>query len=368
MQEVTELRQWGEAPDAMDDLGYEFAEGFDDDVDASGSTERMETDEDLGEFLGLEEDSKSPVEALADDQSIPLIDIEDLRRSYLDAITRTPLLTAEEEVSLTESLIRARKAGQELAKGSAKAKRVGELQALIETGAAARERLLMANTRLVVSVAKRYQNRGLPFLDLVHEGIIGLIRATKKYDPLRGTRFSTYATWWIRQAITRALDNHSRTIRLPVHKKTEINRLAFATQKLTQELGRNPSPEEIAGELGITAEQVRETVLIAQPPISLETPQDDEEDRLLGEVLADEDAMSPEELTTKKLMQEQIWEVLDLLPPREAEVLRLRFGLHDGNIYKLHQVGERMGITRERVRQIEAQALWRLRNSAALLR
>ncbi|NIS80902.1 MAG: sigma-70 family RNA polymerase sigma factor [Anaerolineales bacterium] len=298
----------------------------------------------------------------------PLIDINDLRRAYLDEITKTPLLTADEEVSLTQSLNLAREARSELAKGKVGAKRRGELQALIEIGSAARERLLMANTRLVVSVAKKYRNRGLPFIDLVQEGIIGLMRATKKYDPDRGTRFSTYATWWIRQAITRAIDNHARTIRLPVHKKTEINRLYYARHKLAQELGREPTFEELGNELGISQEQIRETVQIAQLPISLETPQDEDDGRFLGDVLPDEEAQSPEEVTEMNLMREQIREVLDELPPREAHVLMLRYGLHDGKTYALQQVGDRMGITRERVRQIESQALSRLRRTALRLR
>lgn len=303
------------------------------------------------------------------DESLPpLIDIDDLRRSYLDEITRTPLLTAEEEVSLAEALERARLARKEMATKAPNAKRRSQLELMIEDGSAARERLLMANTRLVVSVAKRYRHRGLPFIDLIQEGIIGLIRAIKKYDPERGTRFSTYATWWIRQAISRAIDNHARTIRLPVHKKTEINRLAYSTQKLSQEFGRKPTTEELAAELGVSIDQVLETVRIAQPPLSLETPQDEEQGRLLEDVLPDEEAQSPEEVAEKSLMQKQIREVLDLLPPREAKVLMLRYGLHDGKSYALQQVGDQLGITRERVRQIESQALMRLRASAKQLR
>jgi RNA polymerase primary sigma factor len=303
------------------------------------------------------------------DESLPpLIDINDLRRSYLDEITRTPLLTAEEEVSLAEALQRARLARREMANDAPNAKRRSQLQLMIEDGSAARERLLMANTRLVVSVAKRYRHRGLPFIDLIQEGIIGLIRAIKKYDPERGTRFSTYATWWIRQAISRAIDNHARTIRLPVHKKTEINKLAYSTQKLSQQFGRKPTMEELAAELGVSIDQVLETVRIAQPPLSLETPQDEEQGRLLEDVLPDEDAQSPEEVAEKSLMQRQIREVLDHLPPREAKVLMLRYGLHDGKSYALQQVGDQLGITRERVRQIESQALMRLRASAKQLR
>jgi len=297
-----------------------------------------------------------------------LIDIEDLRRTYLDDITQTPLLTAEEEVSLTRSLQRARKARKELLQGDVSQKRKAELNAIIEAGSAARERLLMANTRLVVSVAKKYRSRGMPFIDLVQEGIIGLIRATKKYDPDRGTRFSTYATWWIRQAITRTIDNHARTIRLPVHKKTEINRLNYARHELAQDLGREPTVEELAQNLDRTPEEVRDTIKIAQHPLSLETPQDDEDGRLLGDMLPDDDAESPEEAAETSLTHDRVREVLEDLSPREAKVIMLRYGLQDGQTYALQQVGDRMGITRERVRQIESQALSRLRNNAKKLR
>jgi RNA polymerase primary sigma factor len=297
-----------------------------------------------------------------------LIDIEDLRRTYLDDITQTPLLTAEEEVSLTRSLQRARKARKELLQGDVSQKRKAELNAIIEAGSAARERLLMANTRLVVSVAKKYRSRGMPFIDLVQEGIIGLIRATKKYDPDRGTRFSTYATWWIRQAITRTIDNHARTIRLPVHKKTEINRLNYARHELAQDLGREPTVEELAQNLDRTPEEVRDTIKIAQHPLSLEIPQDDEDGRLLGDMLPDDDAESPEEAAETSLTHDRVREVLEDLSPREAKVIMLRYGLQDGQTYALQQVGDRMGITRERVRQIESQALSRLRNNAKKLR
>lgn len=311
---------------------------------------------------------RDPQEMDVDESFPPLIDINDLRRSYLDEITKTPLLTAEEEVSLTQALQRGRIAREELAEGKANANRREQLHAFIEAGSVARERLLMANTRLVVSVAKKYRNRGLPFIDLVQEGIIGLIRAIKKYDPARGTRFSTYATWWIRQAITRTIDNHARTIRLPVHRKTEINRLSYARHQLLQKLGREPSDEELAGMLEISPDQVRDTLKIAQLPISLETPQDDDDGRLLGDMLPDEEAQSPEEVTEKTLIHEQIREVLNRLPPREAQVLMLRYGLHDGKSYALQQVGDQMGITRERVRQIESQALSRLRGEVKQLR
>jgi RNA polymerase primary sigma factor len=295
-------------------------------------------------------------------------DVDKLRSQYLHDITRTPLLSAEEEVTLTGKIHQARKARKRIAGGDLSLEEQREAQRYIQEGTAARERLMMANTRLVVSVASRYQKRGLPFIDLVQEGIIGLIRAIEKFDPERGNRFSTYATWWIRQAITRGLANNSRTIRLPVHRTTEINRLGQATHKLTQELGREPTLEELAQFLDTTPEKIQETIQYAQTPISLELPQDDDEDRLLGDLLEDREATYPEDAVSQIIMEEQIQDVLLQLPPREAQVLKLRYGLQDGTSYKLQQVGERMGITRERVRQIESQALSRLRRRARKLR
>jgi RNA polymerase primary sigma factor len=363
-----EKKDWtfGEGGEFQEDVVEGVVEEVDEPVNANEWAQALK---DVQENKHVEEGIATTESVVSGDESLPpLIDIDDLRRSYLDEITRTPLLTAEEEVSLAEALQRARLARKEMANKAPNAKRRSQLELMIEDGSAARERLLMANTRLVVSVAKRYRHRGLPFIDLIQEGIIGLIRAIKKYDPDRGTRFSTYATWWIRQAISRAIDNHARTIRLPVHKKTEINRLAYSTQKLSQEFGRKPTTEELAAELGVSIDQVLETVRIAQPPLSLETPQDDEQGRLLEDVLPDEEAQSPEEVAEKSLMQSQIREVLDLLPPREAKVLMLRYGLQDGKSYALQQVGDQLGITRERVRQIESQALMRLRASATQLR
>ncbi len=321
-------------------------------------------DEDAAEVETQSADAQGEEHEEVMDDLPALIDIEDLRRTYLDDITQTPLLTAEEEVSLTKSLQRARKARNELITGRVDRKRRSELNAIIEAGSAARERLLMANTRLVVSVAKKYRSRGLPFIDLVQEGIIGLIRATKKYDPGRGTRFSTYATWWIRQAITRTIDNHARTIRLPVHKKTEINRLYYARHQLSQDLGREPTVEELAEILDKTLDEVQDTIKISQHPLSLETPQDDNDGRLLGDMLPDDEAQSPEEAAEMSMIQDHVREILEALSPREAKVIKLRYGLHDGQTYALQQVGDRMGITRERVRQIESQALSRLRNNA----
>ncbi len=290
------------------------------------------------------------------------------RDEYIEQITQTPLLTANEEVALSQSLARAREARKRLAQGGLREREIAQLRGAIETGSAARERLVMANTRLVVSIAKRYTNRGIPLLDLIQEGIIGLIRATKKFDPTRGNRFSTYATWWIRQAITRAIDNQSRTIRLPVHKSVEISKLSQAKNRLVQALGRDPDDLELAEELGISPELVTEILNIGQAPISLDLPQDDDENRTLGDMIPDREIESPEQSTVDNLMQQQVREVLDALPAREAQVLMLRYGFTNGRSHTLQEVGEKMGITRERVRQIENQAMSRLRSDSDRIR
>lgn len=296
------------------------------------------------------------------------IDPKSMKDRYIEEITKTPLLTPDEEVSLSHRIANARKARQKLAEGGLTERERKDVERTIDDGTAARERLLMANTRLVVSVAKKYTHRGIPLVDLIHEGIIGLIRATKKFDPGRGNRFSTYATWWIRQAITRAIDNNARTIRLPVHRSVEINRLSYMKNKLVQELGREPNEVELAEAMDMTPEQVRETLAISMAPISLELPQDEDDNRTLADVIPDEDSVSPEESTIENLKQEQVREVLDALPMREAQVLMLRYGFQDGRSHTLQEVGNKMGITRERVRQIESQAINRLRGTAGRIR
>ncbi len=297
-----------------------------------------------------------------------MIDFTEVAVGKIEEITKTPLLTPDEEVALAHSIANARKARQRIAEGGLSEKEQKGVQRIIDDGSAARERLLMANTRLVVSVAKKYTHRGIPLVDLIHEGIIGLIRATKKFDPARGNRFSTYATWWIRQAITRAIDNNARTIRLPVHRSVEINRLSFMKNKLIQELGRDPSEAELAEAMEMSLEQVRDTLSISLAPISLELPQDEDDNRTLGDVIPDMDTISPEESTIENLKQEQVREVLEALPMREAQVLMLRYGFQDGKSHTLQEVGNKMGITRERVRQIESQAINRLRGSVSKIR
>lgn len=287
-----------------------------------------------------------------------------LKDRYIEEITKTPLLTSEEEVELTGKIRAAEEARQQLASGDYDENGRDRIEQVIEEGTLAQEKILLANTRLVLSVAKRYTGRGIPLLDLVQEGIIGLMRATKKFEPERGNRFSTYATWWIRQAITRSIDNNARIIRLPVHKNIEINKVAYTRNELMQEFGREPTEEEIAEVLEMSPQQVLETMRISQTPISLELPQDDDENRTLADLIPDDEASSPEESTTEMIMQEQIKDVLDELPMREARVIMLRYGFQDGRTYTLQEVGDAMGITRERVRQIESQAMSRLRATA----
>jgi len=290
------------------------------------------------------------------------IDTDDTIGLYLKEVSRVPLLTAEEEVALAQRIERGREAREELAKGKVTPRRRTELRSFIEDGWSAREHLITANSRLVISVAKKYMGRGVPFLDLIQEGNIGLIRATKKFDYRRGHKFSTYATWWIRQAVTRAIADQGRTIRVPVHMGDQINKLLRVQHQLTQRLGREPSVEELAEALDVPPKKIENMIQVARRPLSLETPTDDEEDSVLGDFIEDDDAPPPDETATYNLLKEHLGEVLNGLPPREVRILQLRYGLLDGQAYTLEEVGRKMGVTRERVRQIEAQALSRLRH------
>jgi RNA polymerase primary sigma factor len=290
------------------------------------------------------------------------IDTDDTIGLYLKEVSRVPLLTAEEEVELAQRIERGRMAREELARSNVITRRRHELRRLIEDGWIAREHLITANSRLVISVAKKYMGRGVPFLDLIQEGNIGLIRATKKFDYRRGHKFSTYATWWIRQAVTRAIADQGRTIRVPVHMGDQINKLLRIQHQLTQKLGREPSVEELAHALDVPPKKVENMIQVARRPLSLETPTDDEEDSVLGDFIEDDEAPPPDDTVTYNLLREHLEEVLNALPPREVRILQLRYGLLDGQAYTLEEVGRKMGVTRERVRQIEAQALSRLRH------
>jgi len=296
------------------------------------------------------------------DDYLANIDTDDTIGLYLKEVSRVPLLTADEEVALAQRIERGRLAREELAKGKVTPRRRTELRKFIEDGWSAREHLITANSRLVISVAKKYMGRGVPFLDLIQEGNIGLIRATKKFDYRRGHKFSTYATWWIRQAVTRAIADQGRTIRVPVHMGDQINKLLRVQHQLTQRLGREPSVEELAEALDVPPKKVENMIQVARRPLSLETPTDDEEDSVLGDFIEDDEAPPPDDTATYNLLKEHLGEVLNGLPPREVRILQLRYGLLDGQAYTLEEVGRKMGVTRERVRQIEAQALSRLRH------
>lgn len=281
---------------------------------------------------------------------------------YLQELGRTPLLSAEEEIALAKRIEEGQKASQELAQDPTLSEKQAELKEKIKDGLTAREHLTTANARLVVSVAKRYCGRGLPFLDLIQEGHIGLIRAVEKFDYRRGNKFSTYATWWIRQAVDRAVADKSRTIRVTAHTSWEINKLRRIQAGLTQKLGREPTIEELAEASGKAPKKVEFMFRVLKSPLSLQAPVGPEEKSELGDFIESEDG-SPLEKTTQTLLQEDLGEALEILPPRYARVLKLRYGLNDGKVYTLQEVGERLGVTRERVRQIEETALSHLRQN-----
>ncbi len=307
-------------------------------------------------------DPNGATAALEEENYLSAVDTDDTVGLYLKEVGRVPLLTAEEEVSLAKRIEIGRKAREQLAEVSVSLKKRKEYQLLIEDGWAAREHLITANSRLVISVAKKYMRRGVPFLDLIQEGNIGLIRAAKKFDYRRGHKFSTYATWWIRQAVTRAIADQGRTIRVPVHMGDQINKLLRVSHQLTQELGRDPTTEELANALDVPPKKVENMIQVARRPLSLETPTDEEEDSELGDFIEDSDSPAPPEAVMHNLLKEHLRDVLTNLPPREVHILQLRYGLMDGQSYTLEEVGRKMGVTRERVRQIEAQALNRLRH------
>ena len=323
---IDALQKQDMSPDEMDDMYQRFSdEGVEivDDVAAAGDA--------------ADDDGPDKEEEVEIDLSVPEgISLDDPVRMYLKEIGHVPLLTAEEEVALAQRM----EAGDE----------------------EARHRLEEANLRLVVSIAKRYVGRGMLFLDLIQEGNLGLLKAVEKFDYSKGYKFSTYATWWIRQAITRAIADQARTIRIPVHMVETINKLVRISRQLLQELGRDPRPEEIAKEMGISVARVHEIMKIAQEPVSLETPIGEEEDSHLGDFIEDEAAPAPAEAASFMLLREQLEEVLETLTDREKNVLRLRFGLEDGRSRTLEEVGQSFGVTRERIRQIEAKALRKLRH------
>ena len=320
-------------------------------------------EDDITRIEPSDEELSETAEELPTIDDLASIDTDDTIGLYLKEVSRVPLLNdIKEEVILAKRIERGREARAELAQGNLSNKRRMELRQMIEDGTNARDHLITANSRLVISVAKKYMGRGVPFLDLIQEGNIGLIRATKKFEYQRGHKFSTYATWWIRQAVTRAIADQGRTIRVPVHMGDQINKLLRVQHQLTQKLGREPTVEELADTLEVLPKKVENMIQVARRPLSLETPTDDEEDSVLGDFIEDDEALPPDETATFNLLREHLVEVLDTLPPREVRILQLRYGLLDGQAYTLEEVGRKMGVTRERVRQIEAQALTRLRH------
>jgi RNA polymerase primary sigma factor len=292
------------------------------------------------------------------------VEADDTIGLYLKEIGRVDLLTADEEVSLAKRMEKGLIAAEALKKNGngIDLQRRFELERVKEDGWAAREHLISANSRLVISVAKKYIGRGVPFLDLIQEGNIGLIRAAKKFDYHRGHKFSTYATWWIRQAVTRAIADQGRTIRVPVHMGDQINKLIRTSHKLTQELGREPTVQELADALEVPLRKAEQMIKVARRPLSLETPTDDEADSVLGDFIEDVESPEPVEMVTSGMLKDQLRDILSSLPPREVRILQMRYGLVDGETYTLEEVGKKLGVTRERVRQIEAQALSRLRH------
>ena len=324
----------------------------------------------------LPDDADPPLEAMEDISEEEIVDpnsmvdsfgTDDPVRMYLKEIGKVNLLSSDEEIELAQAMDAGNAAKEQLAELQAAGEEIpaevqAELDKAIKKGERAKQRLAEANLRLVVSIAKRYVGRGMQFLDLIQEGNLGLIKAVEKFDYTKGYKFSTYATWWIRQAITRAIADQARTIRIPVHMVETINKVIRVSRQLLQELGHDPTPEEIAEEMSMPVERVREILKIAQEPVSLETPIGEEEDSHLGDFIPDEDASEPAEAASFTLLKEQLVEVLSTLTPREEKVLKLRFGIEDGRTRTLEEVGKEFNVTRERIRQIEAKALRKLRH------
>ena len=297
-----------------------------------------------------------------EDNMLSNVDADNLVGLYFYEAARCPLLTFEEEVDLAKRIERGLLAREEISEIKDKsAKRFEELLFLIDDSWSAVDHLITANSRLVISIAKKYSHRGVPFLDLIQEGNIGLMRAAKRFDYKRGYKFSTYATWWIRQAVTRALADQSRTIRLPVHMSDQLSKMFRMQHQLGQQLGRDPEVAEIAEAMGVTSEKIQQMSKDAQYPLSLDMPISFEGDGVLGDYIEDQESPDPDEVTTISLLRQNLDQILEMLPPREVQILKLRFGLSDGETHTLREVGLKIGVSRERIRQIEAQAIRRLR-------
>ena len=371
------MLEYQEISDFFADMQLE-AEQFDkilDFLEANNIDVLRITDDDSDDEILLDVDDEDEIEVEKIDLSVPDgVSIEDPVRMYLKEIGKVPLLSAEEEIELAKNMEAGAVAKEKIAILKSREENATEeelaeikeeiknLQKNLDAGDEAKKRLAEANLRLVVSIAKRYVGRGMLFLDLIQEGNLGLIKAVEKFDYRKGYKFSTYATWWIRQAITRAIADQARTIRIPVHMVETINKLIRVSRQLLQELGREPSPEEIAAEMNMPVERVREILKISQEPVSLETPIGEEEDSHLGDFIQDDNVPVPADAAAFTLLKEQLEEVLGTLTEREQKVLTLRFGLEDGRARTLEEVGKEFNVTRERIRQIEAKALRKLRH------
>jgi RNA polymerase primary sigma factor len=339
-------------------VNFFMSDKDDDDYDDSFFEEN---DDFLDDDLIDDEDDDYDYEEDEDDYSLNELASSDTVGLYLKEMARVPLLNTEEEVNLAMRLEAGISAAKKLRRNP-ESKRAVEWKFMIEDGEAARDHLIKANTRLVVSIAKRYMTRGVPFLDLIQEGNLGLMKAVEKFDYRRGFRFSTYATWWIRQTITRAIADQGRTIRVPVHMSDRIRRLYRVARDLEQEYGRKPTAEEIAKEMEIDPRKVQWMLRVSWQPLSLEHPVGEDDDSELGNFIENDSAPTPSEWAEGNLVRDKIEEVLATLTPREARILRLRFGLQNGRAYTLEEVGQKFGLTRERIRQIEGRALRRLRH------
>ena len=370
----------GELMETLDDLNLE-SEQMDQVYDSLEALNiDISTDEDILPDLADEEPAAEEIaeveeEELVDPNSlVNSFSIDDPVRMYLKEIGKVPLLNPDEEIVLAQAMSAGAEAKARLDELEEQRKNgetpeispeeEAQLRKVYQKGESSKQKLAEANLRLVVSIAKRYVGRGMLFLDLIQEGNLGLIKAVEKFDYTKGYKFSTYATWWIRQAITRAIADQARTIRIPVHMVETINKVIRVSRQLLQELGHDPSPNEIAAEMGMPVEKVREILKIAQEPVSLETPIGEEEDSHLGDFIPDEGASEPSEAASFTLLKEQLMDVLSTLTPREEKVLKLRFGIEDGRSRTLEEVGKEFNVTRERIRQIEAKALRKLRHPA----
>ncbi len=363
MEAVDDLNLEGEQMDQL----YDSLEALNIDISAEEDLlpELPEEGPAAEEIAGMEEEELVDPNTLVNSFSI-----DDPVRMYLKEIGKVALLTPEEEVSLAQAMSAGNEAAEKLAELRRQREEGAEIDPALEaalrkqyrSGETAKQKLAEANLRLVVSIAKRYVGRGMLFLDLIQEGNLGLIKAVEKFDYTKGYKFSTYATWWIRQAITRAIADQARTIRIPVHMVETINKVIRVSRQLLQELGHDPSPNEIAAEMNMPVDKVREIMKIAQEPVSLETPIGEEEDSHLGDFIPDEGASEPSEAASFTLLKEQLMDVLSTLTPREEKVLKLRFGIEDGRTRTLEEVGKEFNVTRERIRQIEAKALRKLRH------